>query len=206
MHRFVRVFLVVCCAFSLSFPQVYASTKTKHKSSSAVKKSKHSRIRTKPHSDDYMDGVASCYAAKFIGRKTTSGDRFTMDKYTGAHPTLPMRTKLKVTNLKNDKVVYIEVNDRMAKSSGHVIDLTLLAAKRIGICPGLGQVHLDILDNDSYNALLKGQLGQLLILANPLLSESATLELANQYANAVHNESDVKNDAESSDDKTKDNN
>lgn len=206
MHRFVRVFLVVCCAFSLSLPQVYAATKAKHKSSSAGKKSKHSRIRTKPHSDDYMDGVASCYAAKFIGRKTTSGDRFTMDKYTGAHPTLPMRTKLKVTNLKNDKIVYIEVNDRMAKSSGHVIDLTLLAAKRIGICPGLGQVHLDILDNDSYNALLKGQLGQLLILANPLLSESATLELANQYANAVHNESDVKNDAESSDDKTKDNN
>lgn len=181
------------CVFSLvtlgNISNVYAASS--HKSKSSAKKSKKSRIHTKSHSDDYMEGVASCYARKFVGRRTTSGDVFSMDKYTGAHPTLPMRTKLKVTNVDNGKVVYIEVNDRMGKASGHVIDLTLTAARKINVCPGLGHVELEVLDNDSYHSLLKGQVGQMLIGANPLLSESDRLELANQYADMMAHESNI---------------
>lgn len=172
-------------------PYTYAASSHKSKSSHA-KKSKKSRIHTKSHSDDYLSGVASCYARRFVGRRTTSGDVFSMDKYTGAHPTLPMRTKLKVTNLNNGKVVYIEVNDRMGKASGHVIDLTTLAARKIGVCPGLGNVELEVLDNDSFHSLLNGQIGQMMISANPLLSESNRLELANQYAEMMENESNDK--------------
>ena len=48
-------------------------------------------------------GRATYYANKFVGRKTTSGEVYTHDKFTAAHKTLPFGTKLKVTNLKNGK-------------------------------------------------------------------------------------------------------
>lgn len=157
---------------------VYAK-KTKHKSG---KKARHLRIVEKEHSDDYLDGIASCYAKKFVGRKTTAGDRFRMDAYTGAHPTLPMGTKLKITNIKNDNVVYITVNDRMGLASGHVIDLPTLPAAKLGLkCPSITKVHLDIIDADAYNSLMQVQLGKALLMANPLLSESDTLNIANKY-------------------------
>lgn len=184
MNRWWRNLLVIFLAGGIALPSAYAASKTKHSTKSSThKKGKKSRIRTKPHSDDYMDGVASCYAKWFVGRRTTSGDIFVMDRFTGAHPTLPMRTKLKVTNTKNGKVVYIEVNDRMAKSSGHVIDLPTRSADALGMrCPTLSIAHLDILDNDTYNSLLKGQLGQSVILSNPLFTTEQQLEIANQLA------------------------
>ncbi len=156
-------------------------------------KFKHQKVdnyHAKPHSTDYMNGIASCYATKLIGRRTTSGQIFSMDRFTGAHPTLPMGTKLKVTNLKNNKVVYIAVNDRMSKKSGHVIDLTLLAAKQINVCPNLAEVSLDIIDNNTFNQILNGNTSQVLLNYNPLLNESSVLQIANQYA-ATSNESDI---------------
>lgn len=174
----IAILLLINTGFLFATPFANAKTVKKHKTS----KVSHAHYNPKPHSDDYMQGVASCYAQKFVGRRTTSGQVFTMDRFTGAHPTLPMGTKLKITNLKNNKVVYIAVNDRMAKKSGHVIDLTLLAARQIGICPGLGQVNLEIIDNDTFNQVLNGNTTQLLISANPLLSESNALEIANQFA------------------------
>lgn len=198
----IRRWWVVCLVIGFSLPTVVMASSQKHSTKgakSSQKAAKHSRIKTKAHSEDYMDGVASCYANKFVGRRTTSGDVFTMDRYTGAHTTLPMRTKLKVTNLSNDKVVYIEVNDRMARSSGHVIDLSGLSASKIGLkCPSLARnVHLDVLDNDAYNNLMQGQLGNALIAANPFLSESQTLELANQFAAKMAEESSSKEVVES---------
>jgi rare lipoprotein A len=119
---------------------------------------KHNKHKPKPHSSDYMTGIASCYAHKFVGRKTTSGDVFVMNKFTGAHPTLPMRTKLKVTDLNNGKSIYIEVNDRMARSSGHVIDLPWLPAEQLGLkCPYITKVHLTRIDNEEYRDALAQQ-------------------------------------------------
>lgn len=159
---------------------------------SSFAKNKKSKIRTKDHGDDYLDGVASCYASKFVGRRTTSGDVFKMDRYTGAHPTLPMRTKLKVTSDRTGAVVYIEVNDRMGMASGHVIDLTKAAGNKIGICPyGIANVTLEILDNDVYDSMLSGQIGRSLISANPLLNTDQALELANQLEDIKRNESSI---------------
>jgi rare lipoprotein A len=195
----IRRWWIICLLIGLSLPTVVMASSQKHSTKGAKnsKKSvKQSRIKTKPHSEDYMDGVASCYASKFIGRRTTSGDVFAMDRYTGAHIILPMRTKLKVTNLSN-----VEVNDRMARRSGHVIDLSSLSASKIGLkCPSLARnVHLDVLDNDTYNNLMQGQLGNALIAANPFLSESQTLELANQFAAKMAEESSSKEVVESKD-------
>lgn len=187
---FLKIFSVIIIQISLLLipsNSVAASKNNKAKRTHAKK----SRIVTKEHSDDYLDGIASCYARKFVGRKTTSGDIFRMDRYTGAHPTLPMRTKLKVTNNRTGKIVYIEVNDRMGKASGHVIDLTKLAGNKIGICPyGITNVKLEVLDNDLYNSMLNGHVGRGIIGASSLLSIDQKLEIANQMDDLTQNESE----------------
>jgi rare lipoprotein A len=89
-------------------------------------------------------GKASYYSSKFEGRKTSSGEIFRQDSLTAAHKTLPFGTKLKVTNLKNDSTVIVRVNDRLSKNSGHCIDVTLKAAKKLNfVRDGITSVSLE---------------------------------------------------------------
>lgn len=67
---------------------------------------------------------ASYYHDKFNGRKTASGDVFSNKKYTAAHKTLPFGTKVRVTNLKNDEEVIVEINDRGPFARGRQLDLS----------------------------------------------------------------------------------
>jgi rare lipoprotein A len=76
-------------------------------------------------------GKASYYSSKFEGRRTASGEVFKQDSLTAAHKTLPFGTRIKVTNLNNDSTVIVKVNDRLSKSSAHIIDLSLKAAKQL---------------------------------------------------------------------------
>jgi rare lipoprotein A len=57
-------------------------------------------------------GKASFYADKFEGVFTASGEKYRHNKLTGAHKTLPFGTKVRVTNLENDKSVEVVINDR----------------------------------------------------------------------------------------------
>lgn len=80
--------------------------------------------------EEYTEiGKASYYNDKFHGRKTSSGELLDQNEFTAAHKTLPFGTVLKVTNLSNDSIVYVKVNDRLSKSSKHIIDVTKKAAK-----------------------------------------------------------------------------
>ncbi|MCE3294602.1 MAG: Rare lipoprotein [Crocinitomicaceae bacterium] len=94
---------------------------------------------------DYRQtGRASYYANKFEGRKTSSGEVFKQDQLTAAHKTLKFGTLVKVTNLKNDSVVVVKINDRLGKSSSSVIDLTLKAAKKLNfVRNGYAQVKIE---------------------------------------------------------------
>jgi rare lipoprotein A len=74
---------------------------------------------------------ASYYADKFTGRKTASGQRFYNNKYTAAHRKLPFGTKVKVTNLANNKFVVVEITDRGPFTKGRDIDLTKKAFMEI---------------------------------------------------------------------------
>src|SRR5579885_991709 len=58
------------------------------------------------------EGLASWYGPGFYGHKTASGERFTKRSLTCAHRNLPFGSKIKVTNLDNDKSVIVRVNDR----------------------------------------------------------------------------------------------
>jgi len=83
-----------------------------------------------------ITGVASYYGPGFHGKKTASGEVFDMYKMTCAHRTLPFGTVLLVTNIENKKSVKVRVNDRGPFIKGVIIDLSLGAAKKIGLSKG----------------------------------------------------------------------
>lgn len=91
-------------------------------------------------------GEASYYAGFHHGKKTASGERFNMHSLTAAHRTLPLGSKIKVTNLNNGKEVVVRVNDRGPYAKGRVIDVSLGAAKKLDmIKTGTAKVSIQIL-------------------------------------------------------------
>jgi len=95
--------------------------------------------------NDGIAGFASFYAAKFHGRRTASGEKFSSKLLTAAHLTLPFGTLLKVTNPGNSKSVVVRVNDRGPYIRGRLIDLSRAAAELIGITrSGVARVELEI--------------------------------------------------------------
>jgi len=78
-------------------------------------------------------GKASYYAQKFHGRRTASGERLHHDSLTCAHRTYPFGTMLKVTNPANGKEVIVRVTDRGPYVKGRIIDLSVRAARELGI-------------------------------------------------------------------------
>lgn len=92
--------------------------------------------------------LATYYADKFNGRKTTSGERFHNSKYTAAHMKLPFGTMVRVTNEKNGKFVDVKVNDRGPFSKKLEIDLTKTAFMEIASKKGSGsfKVKIEIID------------------------------------------------------------
>lgn len=77
-------------------------------------------------------GIGSWYGRKFHGQKTSSGETYDMFQMTAAHPTLPIPSYVRVTNLKNQRSVIVRVNDRGPFLKGREIDLSFLAACRLG--------------------------------------------------------------------------
>jgi len=92
-------------------------------------------------------GVASWYGTKFQGRKTAGGERFDMNQMTCAHRSLPLGTWLRVTNLKNHRTAYVRVNDRGPVLQNRIVDLSMAAARTLGLS-GIGQVRLEPVSNN----------------------------------------------------------
>lgn len=96
-------------------------------------------------------GVASWYGTRFHKKKTSSGEPFNMLAMTAAHPTLPLPTYLKVTNLQNKKTIIVKVNDRGPFRGHRLLDLSYAAAKKLGI-RGTSRVHVEAIDPAEYRA------------------------------------------------------
>lgn len=88
-------------------------------------------------------GTASWYGKMFHGRRTSSGEQYDMYAMTAAHPTLPLPSYAKVTNLSNGKSVVVRVNDRGPFLHGRIIDLSYAAAYKLGII-GQGTGHVEV--------------------------------------------------------------
>lgn len=90
-------------------------------------------------------GKASFYSKKFNGRKTAYGERVDATALEGAHLHFPLNTLVEVTNLDNQRSVIVRINDRGPFAKGRVIDLTLAAAKALGmVSKGIANVSLRV--------------------------------------------------------------
>ena len=91
-------------------------------------------VRYVPREDpDYnVVGTASWYGRPYHGRKTASGQIYNMNAPTAAHPTLPLGTQVRVTNLANHRSVVLTVNDRGPFAKGRNIDVSRRAAEHLG--------------------------------------------------------------------------
>jgi len=103
------------------------------------------RKTNSPKPKAYQVGTASWYGEQFQGKQTASGEPFDMRDFTAAHPSLPLGTFVKVTNLRNGKVVVVRINDRGPVVDGRIIDLSYNAARALGFKElGLQTVRLDL--------------------------------------------------------------
>lgn len=91
-------------------------------------------------------GIASWYGDWFHGRFTANGERYDMHALSAAHPTLPLPSYVRVTNLENNLSLVVRVNDRGPFHDGRIIDMSVRAAKLLGFYErGLARVHVEYL-------------------------------------------------------------
>ena len=89
-------------------------------------------------------GIASWYGADFHGRKTANGEIYDMNSLSAAHPTLPLPSYVRVTNLHNRRSLVVRVNDRGPFHANRVIDLSKRAAHTLGLHQrGLARVRVE---------------------------------------------------------------
>ena len=98
-------------------------------------------------SEKIYTGTASYYGQNWTGRKTSSGEKFHKDSLTAAHKYFKFGTVVKVTNLSNDSVRYVKINDRLPKSSNFIIDLSYGTAKELNFLrKGITKVTIEPVD------------------------------------------------------------
>jgi len=89
------------------------------------------------------EGLASYYGPGFEGRPTASGEKFNPQALTAAHRTLPFGSCLRVVDMESGRSVEVRVNDRGPFVQGRVVDVSLAAAKKLGLVEkGLARVRL----------------------------------------------------------------
>src|SRR5437867_913729 len=103
-----------------------------------------------PIVDGVQVGVASWYGPGFHGNRTANGEIYDQYELTAAHPSLPLGTRVMVTNLTNGRAVEVRINDRGPFVDGRAIDLSYAAARTIGLIgPGTSRVRIDVLGKAS---------------------------------------------------------
>jgi rare lipoprotein A len=95
---------------------------------------------------DASEGKIAYYGQKFAGRKTASGQRFNPSAMTMAHKTLPFGTRVKVTNLANQRSVVLRVNDRGPTTPDRIGDVSAGAARKLGMLKaGVVNARIEVL-------------------------------------------------------------
>lgn len=92
-------------------------------------------------------GIASWYGTKFHAQRTSSGEPYDLATMTAAHKTLPIPCYVRVTNLQNNHSVIVKVNDRGPFHENRIIDLSYVAAKKLGVtAKGTALVRVTAID------------------------------------------------------------
>ena len=104
-----------------------------------------------------QQGLASWYGRMFHGQKTSSGEIYDMYGMTAAHPTLPIPSYARVTNLRNKRSVVVRINDRGPFHAGRIIDLSFTAAAKLGyIGSGSAQVEVELIQPQDFPRYARG--------------------------------------------------
>lgn len=106
-------------------------------------------LKTSRHYEEI--GTASWYGTMFHAQRTSSGEPYNMLAMTAAHKTLPLPTYVEVTNLKNHRQIIVKVNDRGPFEANRIIDLSYVAAKKLGMLGhGTALVRVKAIDPSTY--------------------------------------------------------
>jgi rare lipoprotein A len=126
-------------------------------------------------------GIASWYGTKFNSHYTSNGERYNMLAMTAAHKTLPLPTYVQVTNLANGRQIIVKVNDRGPFEANRLIDLSYVAAKKLGMM-GHGTARVNVKAIDPRDALMHPEMIALKtpIPENHYLTQPAKLTLTAQ--------------------------
>lgn len=93
-----------------------------------------------------VQGMASWYGPGFDGNYTANGEVFNQEALTAAHPSLPMGTRVRVTNLDTGRMVLVRINDRGPYHGGRILDLSAGAARIIGLTDsGVAPIRLEVM-------------------------------------------------------------
>jgi rare lipoprotein A len=148
--RIAALGFTLVTAFSISVTHALSKTvstharqhvqnhRTHHKNPHSDAKS-HEHASGNGHSADKTvaehggSGKATIYSDKFNGKKTANGERFSQSGMTGASPSLPIGSKVKVTNKATGKSATIKINDKQPRGGGKVVDLSKAAANKLGV-------------------------------------------------------------------------
>ncbi len=100
-----------------------------------------------------QEGLASWYGRKFHGERTANGETYDMYAMTAAHPTLPIPSYARVTRVGTGRSVIVRINDRGPFHPGRIIDLSYVAAAKLGLIgPGSGRVVVQAITNADIRA------------------------------------------------------
>lgn len=95
-------------------------------------------------------GIASWYGPGFHGRQTANGERYDQYDLTAAHPTLPMPSLVRVTNLENGRRIDLRINDRGPFKNGRILDVSKRGAELLGFLrQGTAKVRVQVLERES---------------------------------------------------------
>ncbi len=129
-------------------------------------------------------GEASWYGPGFHGKYTASGEVYDQHDYTAAHPTLPMPSLVRVTNLATGKSLIVRINDRGPFAANRIIDLSKDSARALGI-RGVARVRVQFLEKETqeYVAMVKQNDNRIISMADyneraDLIKKSAPLMAA----------------------------
>jgi rare lipoprotein A len=140
-----------------------------------------------PQSRASQTGTASWYGPGFHGKPTASGVIYDQNDLTAAHQTLPLGTRVVVTNLDTGSSTEVTINDRGPFAKDRIIDLSFAAGKALGmIGPGTIPVHVEVIDSGLHKIQsIRPSLDYTLQLGSFSQLENAQLlrdRLANSYA------------------------
>jgi rare lipoprotein A len=140
-----------------------------------------------PETRPSQTGIASWYGPGFHGKATASGAIYDQNDLTAAHQTLPLGSRVTVTNLQNGNTVVVTINDRGPFAKGRILDLSYAAGRALGmIAPGTIPVRLEVIESPYKLDVIRSSLDYTLQIGSFSERQSAQ-ELRNRLAQSYSN-------------------